>query len=174
MAIHVESTPGEGSTFYYHLILNEAINTRLSSEELAFLQGKEREAQKLHILVVEDNPINQKVARKILEKMGHTVSCAENGKIAVDMISHNCYDLIFMDLRMPVMDGLEATRKIRTLNNASGIPVIAMTANALEEDKNRCLAAGMNGFIAKPIKKDDLEQTIKNIKTQKPANSERL
>lgn len=168
-AINVDSAPGEGSTFYYHLILSEAINTQLSDEELAFLQGKEREAQKLRILVVEDNPINQKVARKILEKMGHTVSCAENGKIAVDKITNSAYDLVFMDLRMPVMDGLEATRKIRSLQNNANVPVIAMTANALEEDKNRCLAAGMNSFIAKPIKKDDLEEAIKHIKTQKPA-----
>ncbi|MFQ5514628.1 MAG: response regulator [Myxococcota bacterium] len=103
------------------------------------------------ILLVEDHPVNQKVARHILEKLGCTVDVAENGQIAVDMVATGSYDLVFMDWQMPVLDGLEATRAIRKLGEAyAELPVVALTANAIEGDRQQTLDAGMNDYVAKP------------------------
>ncbi|MCP5324812.1 MAG: CHASE domain-containing protein [Oceanospirillaceae bacterium] len=113
------------------------------------IQGK-------HILLVEDNEINQLVAQSILQGLGLEVTLAENGKIAVDKIKSNHYDLILMDLQMPVMDGFEASRKIRQIYNDKQLPIIAMTAAAMEKDRMQSSAAGMNDHIAKPVDIDRL------------------
>jgi two-component system, sensor histidine kinase and response regulator len=108
----------------------------------------------LHILVVEDNDINQQIARGLLEKMGATVSVAGNGRIAVDTIlgaDPNTYDLVLMDLQMPEMDGLEATRRIRLDTRFDNLPIVAMTAHAMADQRQRCIDAGMNDHVAKPI-----------------------
>jgi CheY-like chemotaxis protein len=109
--------------------------------------------------LVEDVPINREIVIALLEDTNVTIDCAENGKIAVDMYSANPgrYDMIFMDVQMPVMDGYSATMAIRKFEaktntlRPKGIPIIAMTANAFAEDVEHCLKAGMNGHIAKPI-----------------------
>ncbi len=103
----------------------------------------------LEVLLVEDNAINQKVAVTLLERWGHRVTVAHDGRLAVEAVAARCFDVILMDLLMPEMDGLEATRRIRMRGDAT--PIIAMTANATEEDRSRCLAAGMDGYLAKPI-----------------------
>ncbi len=114
----------------------------------------------LSILVVEDNLINQKVAIRILERLGLTADIAQDGQHAIDVVQTKKYDLIFMDMEMPVLDGLEATRKIKLIEKSlPSIPkIIAMTANALPGDRERCLEAGMDDFISKPI-------TVESIKT---------
>jgi CheY-like chemotaxis protein len=107
------------------------------------------------ILLVEDNPINQNVARGILEQAGATVTVADNGQVAIDLLhAGGGYDLVLMDVQMPVMDGFNATRMIREELGLT-LPVIAMTAGVMESEREQCIAAGMDDFIAKPI---DVEQ----------------
>ena len=107
---------------------------------------------KLHILVVEDNPVNQMVARKLLEKLGCSVVVVENGQEAVERVSGEAFDLVLMDCMMPVMDGYEATKSIRSSGlPCSQIPIIAFTANTMEEDQLACQQAGMDDFIDKPV-----------------------
>ena len=103
------------------------------------------------VLLVEDNDINQMVARAVLEDAGLIVEVAENGQVALDMVQQSAFDMIFMDMQMPVMDGLTATREIRALPAAVNVPIVAMTANAMEQDRQLCLAAGMNDSLTKPI-----------------------
>jgi CheY-like chemotaxis protein len=105
---------------------------------------------------VEDNDINQEVARELLESVGLVVDVAENGAEAVDRVRAESYDLIFMDLQMPVMGGIEATRKIREMPQGRGTPILAMTANAFPEDRRECLNAGMNDHVAKPVEVREL------------------
>ena len=114
------------------------------------------------ILVVEDNLTNQRVTRLMLEKMGNTVVVAGDGAQAVQLCQHQTFDLILMDMQMPVMDGLEATRLLRALShpNAS-VPIVALTANAMEEDRQRCLDAGMSGYLAKPVVREALAAMLR-------------
>ena len=120
------------------------------------------------ILLAEDNELNQEIAEAILGDAGFEVEIAENGQIAVEMLSrskHGYYQLVLMDVQMPVMNGYEATREIRALEDRelAGIPILAMTANAFEEDKQAALRCGMDGHIAKPIDIDNLFSTLNKI-----------
>jgi two-component system, sensor histidine kinase and response regulator len=110
-----------------------------------------RPIQGASILVVEDNELNQQVATELLGDAGFHVDVAENGHIGVDKVDAGTYDLVLMDMQMPVMDGLDATRHIRLLEGRADLPIVAMTANAMAGDRERCLAAGMNDYVAKPI-----------------------
>jgi CheY-like chemotaxis protein len=120
--------------------------------------------KKLHVLLAEDNLINQKVAMMVVQKMGFTVDVAMNGKIAVDKFSKNSYDMILMDIMMPEMDGIEATKIIRELerNKTPGkrIKIVALTANAMKEDREKCLSSGMDDYLSKPFKPEDLESLL--------------
>jgi len=117
-----------------------------------------------HILIVEDNKVNQMVTSKLLKKMGYTTEIAENGQIALDKLMNTAFDLILMDCQMPIMDGYNATRAIRKLDNKTlcSIKIIGLTANAMEGDREKCLNAGMNDYLTKPIHADNLEKTIKH------------
>ncbi len=121
--------------------------------------------QKLNILVAEDNLINQKVAMMNLRQLGHDVEIAINGRMAVEMYKTGNYDVILMDLQMPVLDGINATIEIRALERENNvkepIKIIAITANALTEDKNRCFEVGMNHFMTKPFRAEDLINALK-------------
>ncbi|QRM19292.1 response regulator [Dechloromonas sp. TW-R-39-2] len=125
----------------------------------------------LNILLVEDNPVNQKLALALLRKQGHRLSVAENGAVAVDRSAGQDFDVILMDLQMPVMDGLAATAEIRRREAGSGkhVPIIAMTANAMAGDRERCLAGGMDGYVSKPIRLDELLAAIAACYTQQIA-----
>ena len=114
------------------------------------------------LLLVEDNAINQEIALAVLTELGASVDVASNGEEGVAAFMRKDYDLILMDVRMPVMDGLEATRRIRSSgkHDALTAPVIAMTANAMQEDRDACAAAGMNGHIAKPIDMAELQSAL--------------
>ncbi|TDG11423.1 response regulator [Seongchinamella unica] len=117
------------------------------------------------ILLVEDNPVNQKVARDLLTKRGHAVELVRNGQEAVDITAREDFDLVLMDVHMPVMDGLTATRIIRDRERACGVhvPIIALTAGATVEDRENCLAAGMNSFVTKPFRAGELFQQVEKV-----------
>jgi len=121
--------------------------------------------RKLQVLVAEDNQVNQLVATRIFEKLGHQVIVVNNGREALAAVHAGKFDLIAMDVQMPEMDGLDATRAIRAVERAAGthIPIIAMTAHAMKGDRERCLAAGMDGYTSKPIRIRDLEQAIAQL-----------
>ncbi len=122
-------------------------------------------ARSLRILLVEDGLTNRKLAQGLLERRGHEVAIAEDGQQALDCLEDHGFDLILMDVQMPVMDGLDATRAIRERERLSGVhvPIIALTAHALKEDRQRCLDAGMDGYLAKPIRAKDLYETIESF-----------
>ena len=109
---------------------------------------------------MEDNDINQIVAREMLLDFGAVVDVADNGRIAVDMVQAAPYDMVFMDMQMPEMDGPSATRAIRRIERLQGLCIVAMTANAMEQDRQACLAAGMNDYLAKPIEPDELRAVM--------------
>ena len=127
--------------------------------------------RKLQVLVAEDNQVNQLVATRIFEKLGHRVTVVNNGREALAAVHAGRFDLIAMDVQMPEMDGLDATRAIRAVEKAAGthVPIIAMTAHAMKGDRERCLAAGMDGYTSKPIRIRDLEQAIAQLIS--PVNS---
>lgn len=112
------------------------------------------------ILLVEDNELNQQVARELLNQVGLKVEIAQNGEIALRMVQNQSYDLVLMDMQMPVMDGLTATREIRKCEKLNHLPIVAMTANVLASDQEKCLAAGMNDFVVKPIDPEALFKTL--------------
>jgi two-component system sensor histidine kinase/response regulator len=109
------------------------------------------ESMSLHVLLVEDHPVNQQLATKLLTRWGHQVAVADNGQIALDMLAQRRYDLVLMDMMMPVLDGLETTRRFRAREQGPRTPIVAMTAKAMQDDREQCLAAGMDDFISKPI-----------------------
>src|SRR5579863_8861198 len=112
------------------------------------------------ILIAEDNAINQKVIERMVQKLGYSVDLVANGREAIVAASGSSYGLIFMDCQMPEMDGFEACREIRKLEGGARIPIVAITANAMKGDRERCLAAGMDDYVSKPFKQDDLRVVI--------------
>jgi PAS domain S-box-containing protein len=159
----VLSAPDGGSLFWFTARLKKGESESSATENTSDqapeheLRGKYRNRL---ILVVEDEPINREIAQALLEDVGQKVDLAEDGIQAVEMASHNAYDLILMDMQMPVMGGIEATRLIRQLPQCADVPILAITANAFNEDKTRCLEAGMNDFIAKPVDPSVLFTTL--------------
>ncbi len=119
----------------------------------------------LHILVAEDNPVNQILLKRLLEKRGHTVKLAANGRLALQAIEQECFDLAFMDVQMPLLDGLEAVAELRVREAASGthLTVIAVTAHALSGDRERCLEAGMDGYLTKPLNPRQLDELLHSL-----------
>jgi two-component system sensor histidine kinase/response regulator len=126
----------------------------------------------LKILVAEDNPVNQKLAVRMLEKRGHRVTLARNGREAVEAVQAEAFDLVLMDVQMPEMDGFEATAAIRQSERATGRhqPIVAMTAHAMKGDDQRCVDAGMDGYLAKPIRGEELYALLEGFQeTRMPA-----
>ncbi|TAL80393.1 MAG: response regulator [Beijerinckiaceae bacterium] len=155
--IGVDSVEGEGSCFWFELdaAVCEAPATDLSP------RGVRAAGAAYHVLVVEDMPVNRIVARGMLNSLGHSVELACDGVEALEKLKSGAYDIVFMDMQMPNMNGLEATRAIRARGGAFlDLPVIAMTANAFHSDRMECLAAGMNDFVSKPIELNELEAAI--------------
>ncbi|HSG79617.1 MAG TPA: response regulator, partial [Acidimicrobiia bacterium] len=125
---------------------------------------------RLHILLADDSPTNRLLASRILEKRGHTVVGVGDGSEAVIRLGEERFDAVLMDVQMPEMDGLEATRRIRARELVEGghVPVVALTAYAMDADRARCLAAGMDAFVSKPFRAEELEETLEEVARRFP------
>ncbi|MDD1621206.1 MAG: PAS domain S-box protein [Methylococcaceae bacterium] len=160
----VDSTMGQGSTFWFtaRLQRGRGITPTESPAEkpVAAELVLRRNYAGARLLLAEDNPINREVALELLHGVGLAVDTAENGRIALRKVCSNTYDLVLMDVQMPEMDGLAATRALRARPDFALLPILAMTANAFDADRYACLAAGMNDFVAKPVNPEELYATV--------------
>ncbi|MDD3813645.1 MAG: PAS domain S-box protein [Desulfocapsaceae bacterium] len=155
----VESKPDHGSTFWFTARLGRGQQVMDPTAAVTEMNTEAAIRQRhggAHVLLVEDNSINQEVILEMLQGLGLEVDTAQNGREAVEKSRSTVYDLILMDIRMPVMNGLEATQAIRLLPNCTKLPILAMTANTSDKDRHACLAAGLNDFISKPVEPEIL------------------
>lgn len=160
----VESEPGLGSTFYFTMRFLPAPAIEIPERVDASAATLAQPRTGLRILVAEDNPINQRLALRLLERDGHEPVPANNGMEAVQMLAEGNFDLVLMDIHMPGMDGIEAARIIRAREkDGVHVPLIAVTASALKEDRDACLDAGMDDFLTKPIRADELLSTLARV-----------
>jgi signal transduction histidine kinase/CheY-like chemotaxis protein len=171
-SLEVHSTPGVGSEFRLRWSACVAAATVAPPTQAASLSPSPRadgapgEAS-LRMLVAEDNEVNRTIASALLARLGLQSDVAEDGQVALDKVRDGRYDLVLMDMRMPRMDGLESTRRIRALTLDGQPRIVALTANAFEEDRQACLAAGMDGFLAKPYRLDDLAALVADLRARR-------
>lgn len=157
--LYVQSATNQGAHFFFTMPFIVVPEPAQSAKQ-APVGAVSAFNHPLSILVVEDNDINQELACAFFEVLGMEADVAENGAIALNMLAQKTYDIVFMDMQMPVMDGLEATRQIRTSPDFADIPIVAMTANAMAEDRQRCLDAGMDDHLPKPLNLQDIQNAL--------------
>jgi two-component system, sensor histidine kinase and response regulator len=158
--VGVESTPGQGSTFCFSTRFDFSEHAESMPKTQAITATTQATFNGARVLLVEDNEINQEVAMEMLSGLGLVVEIAENGAIALEKLQTSSFDLVLMDMQMPVMDGISASREIRKIPKLANLPIIAFTANAMEQDRKECLAAGMNDHLAKPLNPDELTKRL--------------
>jgi CheY-like chemotaxis protein len=160
----VDSKPGLGSTFWFVVPLKKreqaAVAPAPTFSALSAELRLQTEYAGTRVLLAEDEPIAQEISRGLLEDVGLVVDVAEDGRQALTLAQQNTYTLILMDMQMPNLNGIDATQAIRALPAYAKTPILAMTANAFDEDRQRCIAAGMNEHIAKPVDPDRLYETL--------------
>ena len=164
--INLQSQPGVGSTFKFNLTFKKSTGENSKKEKLRKeLKTIESKTEKFYVLIVDDNNINQLLVSTILKKKNYTFDIAENGQEAVEKILLNDYDVVLMDLHMPIMDGYLASSIIRNdlPENKRNVPIIALTAAAIKGEKEKCFSIGMNEYISKPFKSEDLIEKIINV-----------
>jgi signal transduction histidine kinase/HPt (histidine-containing phosphotransfer) domain-containing protein/ActR/RegA family two-component response regulator len=167
--IWLESAVGQGSTFHVTARLRRSRTWPAAEDRQrpaqAAGEAKGREGPRLHVLLVEDNPINQRVALHMLEDLGHAVTVAANGREALEVQARERFDLALMDVQMPGMDGFEVTAAIRDREKQTGLhlPILALTAHVMDGDRELCLASGMDGYLAKPIQPEEFRRALANL-----------
>ena len=180
-SISVESEPGKGSCFRFDMraTLPEPSESEVPADESAPVAAGTPPARRLRVLLAEDHPVNRQLATKLLEREGHVVVAAENGREALLALTAGAFDVVLMDVQMPVMNGIEATEALRRSERGSGrhVPVVALTANAMKGDRERYLKSGMDDYLSKPIRRkeltDALQRVVKDARVPKgPATAE--
>ena len=160
-AIQVDSVPEKGSCFRFQLELPRCEQQPAAPAARAAAPRPAGDGRPRRVLLAEDNPVNQMVARRMLERLGLQVDIASNGVAALAVLETVPYDAVFMDCQMPEMDGYQTTRAIRQGEPAGQhLPIIAMTANAMSGDRERCLAAGMDDYVSKPLRLEELQAAV--------------
>ncbi len=170
--IWVESQVGRGSSF--HFLIRLHADQEASGQQQPAEQAVQKSIGSLHVLLAEDNEINQQVALQFLQMRGHHVRIVNNGKEAIEALAAERFDIVLMDVQMPVMDGFQATATIREKEESTGerLPIVAMTGYAMKGDRQRCLDAGMDGYVCKPIRSQELFEVVESFGTA-AANNEK-
>ena len=166
----VESAVGQGSTF--HFTVRCGMQRQPVPERMLATRQTVGEARRLlRILIAEDNVVNQRLAARLLEKQGHSVTVVDSGLATLATLAQQPFDLVLMDVQMPEMDGLEATAAIRAQEQETGrhLPIIALTSHAMQGDQERCFAAGVDAYISKPMKVDELYAAIDRLCRHEPS-----
>jgi CheY-like chemotaxis protein len=174
--IWFDSEPGVGSQFHFTArfgVAAHAVETRPVTLPRASAAAPTPADGPLKILLAEDNAVNQLVMTRLLHKRGHQVTVVSDGRSAVDAVSRDDFDVVFMDVQMPVLDGLQATQEIRRAEADSHlrVSIVALTAHAMQGDKQRCLAAGMDGYLTKPINPADLDRVLRLHAAPRPESA---
>ncbi|MCW2277565.1 PAS domain-containing hybrid sensor histidine kinase/response regulator [Heliophilum fasciatum] len=168
--IHIQSPKGQGLLMWFAIPLQRAQDNQPPASVQALDDADHQQPTVHNILLVEDNPLNVTIASTQLQKLGYSVTLAGNGREALEQVAQGDYSLILMDCQMPLMDGYEATRRIRQTEKGKNIPIIAMTAFAMHGDRDKCLNAGMDDYLSKPVSKAILQKTLSRwIQDQKTA-----
>jgi CheY-like chemotaxis protein len=171
--LSVKSELGRGSQFFFTVPLAKAPPSRIAEKPATApaAQGAPSATPEVRrVLLVEDVPTNQLLIRRVLEKRGHRVEVADNGREAVERVAKAPFDVILMDVQMPVMDGYQATAAIRGMPDLAQVPIVALTAHAMPGDRERCVAAGMDAYLTKPIDVHELVQMVEGCCRQPVAS----